>query len=228
MSVDMQKNQTFQSAGPIAGYLLPRVNLLPPEILAERRLRRTQLGLGAVVLGVVGAVAAGFVVSAASAATAEDELAAEAARTRVLTNEQAEYAEVPQVLGQVEAAQNARATAMTTDVLWYEYLTHLSASYPKDVWMRDLTATIAPADAAAVATGTTSPGIGTLLVNGTSTVHTGVADWMDVVEGTTGLVNPMYTEATRTDVDGTIVVDWTSQADVTPDALSNRYEIKAS
>ncbi len=145
MSVDMQKTQTFPATGPLAGYPVARVNLLPTEILAERRLRRTQLGLGAVVLGVVGAVAAGFVLAASSAATAEDELAAEQARTKVLTDEQAEYAEVPLVLGQVEAAQAARATAMATDVLWYEYLSHLSASYPQDVWMRDLTATVATA-----------------------------------------------------------------------------------
>ena len=228
MSVDMQKTQTFPATGPLAGYPVARVNLLPTEILAERRLRRTQLGLGAVVLGVVGAVAAGFVLAASSAATAEDELAAEQARTKVLTDEQSEYAEVPLVLGQVEAAQAARATAMTTDVLWYEYLSHLSASYPQDVWMRDLTATVATPDASAVAAGVATPGFGTLVVNGTSKVHTGVADWMDVVEATPGLANPMYTEATRTDVDGTVVVDWTSEADLTPDALSNRYEIKAS
>lgn len=228
MSVDMDKSSTATASVMAAVYAVPRVNLLPDEILAERRLRRTQATLGAVLLVVAGTVAGGFVLASASAAAAEDDLAVEQARTQVLTAEQAEYAEVPQVMGQVEAAQSARSTAMASDVLWYQYLTHLSASYPKDVWVRDLTATITPVDATAAATGVPAAGIGTLVVSGTSPVHTGVADWMDVVDATPGLTNPMYTEANRTDVDGTVVVDWTSEADVTPDALSNRYENKAS
>lgn len=227
MSVDMDKNVSATTSVMSAAYAVPRVNLLPDEILAERRLRRTQASLGAVVLAVVGAVAGGFVLASVSAAAAEDDLAVQQARTQVLTAEQAEYAEVPLVMGQVEAAQNARATAMSTDVLWHQYLSHLSASYPKGVWVREMTAAITPADPAAVASGLTTPAIGSLVVNGSSPLHTGVSDWMDVVEATPGLTNPMYTEATRTAIDGTVVVEWTSEVDLTPDALSNRYEIKA-
>lgn len=227
MSVDMDKSSTATPSVMAAAYAVPRVNLLPDEILAERGLKRTQAALGAVVLAVVGAIAGGFVLAAASASSAEDDLAVQQARTDVLNAEQAQYAEVPQVMGQVQAAQQARATAMATDVLWYQYLSHLSASYPKDVWVRDLTASVTPSDPAAVAAGLAQPGLGTLTVNGSSPVHTGVADFLDVGEATPGLADPRYTEATRVAIDGTVVVEWSSEFDLTPDALSNRYEIEA-
>jgi Tfp pilus assembly protein PilN len=225
MSVDMDKNATLTSSVMSAVYAVPRVNLLPDEIVAERQLRRTQMGLGAVVLATVGAVAAGFVVAAASAAAAQDDLDVATANTSRLTAEQAEYAEVPQVLGQVQAAQEARATAMGADVLWYDYLGHLSASYPKDVWLRDLTVT---ANAPGQVAGAPADQIAKIDFNGTGAQHTGTADWLDVLGATPGLANPMYSESTRTDIDGTVVVDFTTSVSVTRDALSHRYEIKAS
>jgi Tfp pilus assembly protein PilN len=225
MSVDMDKNVSATTSAMSAAYAVPRVNLLPDEIVAERRLRRTQLALGGVVLGTVGAVAVGFVVAAASAAAAQDDLDVATATTTRLTAEQAEYAEVPLVVGQVQAAQEARATAMGADVLWYEYLGHLSASYPKDVWLRDLTVT---ANAPGQVAGTPADQVAKIDFNGTGTQHTGTADWLDVLEATPGLADPMYSESARTDIDGTVVVDFTTSVSVTRDALSLRYEIKAS
>jgi len=235
MSVNVQKGSAAPAVNEyFAGtYAVPRVNLMPPEIEAERGFRRIQLGLGAVALAVAGLVVGGFVLAQASANEAQDALVAEQGRTGQLAAEQAKYAEVPQVVGQVEAAKSAQATAMATDVLWFDYLNHVAASYPKDVWLRDLTVSVAAPSAAAPGVGSTgvvpaTPTIGTITFNGTGKVHGGTANWLDVMAATPGLVDPLYSASSRNDLDGTVVVDFTSTVNVTPDALSNRYESKAS
>ena len=232
MSVNVQKGST--APAPIdffAGtYSVPRVNLMPPEIEAERGFKKVQVGLAALTIAVAGLVVGGFVWSAAIASDEQAKLDAEAQRTQVLTAEQAEYAEVPLVMGQVESAQSAQATAMATDVLWYEYLERLSASYPKNVFLKDMSIAVTPpvTDPSAVAVTGQSSAIGLITFNGTGLVHDDVAAWLDALDTIEGFQNPTYSVATRTDLDGTTVVDFTSTVEVGPEALSLRFEPKAS
>lgn len=231
MSINVQKG----SDAPVTGdyfssvYTVPRVNLMPPEIEAERGFRKVKVGLGVVTLAVAGLIVGGFVLASASASAEQDRLTAEQARTTALTAEQGEYAEVPLVMGQVEAAESAQATAMTTDVLWYDYLNRLSGSYPQNVWLRDMSVTVSPTDPAAAATGVPqSPVIGILSFNGTGLVHTDVAAWLEAMDDIEGFRNATYTTAQRTELDGRIVVDFTSTVEVGTEALSLRFEPKAS
>lgn len=232
MSVNVEKNAAGTLTGTGTAYSVPRVNLLPPEILAERTFQKTKLGLAAVVLAVAAGLVGGFVLAQMSANEAGDQLVAEQGRTATLSNEQTQYAEVPQVIGQVDSAKTAQATAMATDVLWFDYLDHIAASYPADVWLRDMTVTVAaptalPADTAAALV-PLSPTIGTITVNGTGRTHEGTASWLDVMAATPGLADPLYSASSRTELEDQVVVDFTSTVNVTPDALSDRYEIKAS
>ncbi len=96
----------------------PQVNLLPPEVRASRTLRTTKRLLGLVVVAVIGVAAAGYVWSAAAVSTANDDLGREQDRTRELLAQQAEYTEVPEVMGRLEAAQTARTLGFSTEVLW--------------------------------------------------------------------------------------------------------------
>jgi Tfp pilus assembly protein PilN len=232
MSVDMDKNSSATTSVMSAVYAVPRVNLLPSEILSERKLRRTQATLGAVVLAVVGAVAGGFVLAAASAATAQDDLAVEQARTQSLLTEQGEYSEVPQVLGQLDATRTAQADAMETDVLWYDYLDRLAASYPKNVWLRDMNITVSPVvaatDPSAAGALPVSDAIGTISFNGTGLVHDDVAAWLDALDTIEGFQNATYSTSARTELDGRVVVDFTSTVEVGREALSLRFEPEAS
>ena len=54
---------------------LPQVNLLPPEIEQERRFRRTQFGLGAVVVASLGVVGVLFLAANSQVSSAQGELA---------------------------------------------------------------------------------------------------------------------------------------------------------
>ncbi len=232
MSVSVDKAEAPTAAElPWTPYAVPRVNLLPPEIEAERAFKKTQYALGGVTLGVVALLAGGFAVAAVSANQAEDELVVEQQRTQALRTEETKYAEVPRVLAEVENAQNARATAMSTDVLWYDYLHQVAATYPQDLWLKDMTATVAPPQLVAAEPSTTAlstPGIGTVIFNGSARNHADVATWLDVLGATAGFADPYYTSSALTEVDGQILVDFSSQVVVTNDALSKRYDRKAS
>jgi Tfp pilus assembly protein PilN len=233
MSVNVQKKGSPTPAAQdhfTATYTVPRVNLMPPEIEAERGFRKVQIGLGAATLAVAGLVVGGFVWASAAASEEQERLSAAQQRTADLTAEQAEYAEVPQVLGELEAADAAQATAMASDVLWYEYLDRLAASYPKDVWLKDMNVLMAPpVDGTAVAAGAAAAStIGTISFSGTGLVHTDVAAWLDALDGIEGFQNATYSTAERTELDGRVVVDFTSTVEVGPEALSLRFEPKAS
>ncbi len=219
----------------VVTYTLPRVNLLPPEIFEARKLRRTQLGLSGVIVAVIAAVGAGYVVPAALADAAAEELAVEQAQTTKLQAEQAKYAEVPKILAQVDSAKAAQETAMATDVLWYRYLNDLALTYPGEVWLGNLTATVAgtPGTAAAAApvvgaNPLATPGIGTITFTGTALEHSDVASWLDVLDGTPGFADGSFSSSTRSEIDGQDVVEFTSDVVVTGDALSHRYDRKAS
>jgi Tfp pilus assembly protein PilN len=228
MTVDVTKGGADTDlAGALAvAYTVPRVNLLPPEITAARALRRTQGLLGGCVLLVVGAITGVFVLSVLKADTAAENLAAEQAVTTVLTAEQAEYARVPLVLAQLEGAETARATAMGSEVLWHSYLEQLALSYPPNVWLGDITATVAlpGAGAAASADPLATPGIGTVAFTGTALSSPDVAAWLDVLEATPGFADASLTSATRTEREGQVVVDFTTGVAVTDEALSHRFD----
>lgn len=230
MTVNFEKSTETVELGSAFGlpYSPPRVNLLPPEIAEERRFKRTQGILGLVVAGVVAGLAGGFLLAQAGADAAAQELAVEQARTSVLQTEQAKYAEVPRVLAEVEAAQNARATAMASDVLWYRYLNDLALTYPENVWLKDMTATIAVATGPAAGTAaTTQPAVGSLTFTGTSLQHSDVASWLDVLAGTEGFQDATFSSSTRGQIEQTDIVEFTSQVGLGSDALSHRYDRKA-
>ncbi len=234
MTVNFEKTAEAVELGSAfgVGYTVPRVNLLPPEIAEERSFKRTQGVLALVLVGVLGALGAGFMLASSSAAQAADELATEQARQTTLTAEAGEYAEVPRVLQQVESAQNARATAMSSDVLWYRYLNDMALAYPKDVWLRDLTMAVAGTDTTGAEASNPDPlataGIGTIDLSGTSLQHPDVAAWLDVLAGTEGFADATFSSSQRTTIEETVVVDFTSRVVLTSDALSHRYDRKAS
>jgi Tfp pilus assembly protein PilN len=149
-----------------------------------------------------------------------------------LQAEQAKYAEVPKVLAQVESAKTAQETAMANDVLWYRYLNDLALTYPSEVWLENLTATVAgPGPEAAVPVAGTdplaTPGVGTIQFTGKALQHSDVASWLDVLDGTKGFADASFSSSTRTQVDEQDVVQFTSDAVVTGDALSHRFDRKA-
>jgi Tfp pilus assembly protein PilN len=213
--------------------LVPRVNLLPPEIADAARFRRLQFQLGGVVLASVGVVGLLFVVASGQVAGAQEGLDQATADTALVQQQVVQLAEVPKVYGQVAAAETQLSTAMGPEVRWSNYLTDLSLTVPADIGLTSLTIKQAaepaagaqpnPANSAASVLGT--PGIATLSFEGQAVDQDDVAAFLDALAKQKYTVDPYFTNATRSDDSnsGQEVVAFSATATVDEAARSGRY-----
>lgn len=110
-----------------------RVDLLPPIVEIRRKnaavIRRLMLGLvGLVVLVVAASLAVSML-----AMTAENNQAAERARTAVLLNQQREYSELSTVRGQLGDYDTAAMLALFAEADWSRLMTELDKVLPDGV-----------------------------------------------------------------------------------------------
>src|SRR5690625_4921480 len=96
--------------------LSARVNLLPPHITAKRKLQALQRLLLLVILAAFVASAAGVWWTLQIKISAEQDLADAQAETQRLLAAQAEYSEVPQILGDLDIVRAARDMGMGTEI----------------------------------------------------------------------------------------------------------------
>jgi Tfp pilus assembly protein PilN len=216
---------------------VPKVNLLPPEILEGRQFARRQKLLGCAVVAAVAAAGAGVFYAQGQVSNAQDELALEQGRTTTLQTEKAKYDAVPLVLAQVDAAKTARGVAMATDVPWYRFLNDLALSTPRNVWLENVTVTVPVATATTGTTGTdalAAAGIGTVTVTGKANDFPTVASWLEGLDQVSGVDGTAISQA-QADADAGAaaadadhpLVGFTSAGSITPEALSHLYDRKA-
>jgi Tfp pilus assembly protein PilN len=209
---------------------LPQVNLLPPEIEEQARFRRVQMGLGGAVLASLVVAAALFVAANGQVSKAQDDLDANKAQATQLDAKVAEYAEVPLVLSQVDAAHAQLGQAMGQEVRWSYYLNDLSLNIPRHVWLDSMTVSTTSATTAVVpADGQYSVvGIGNITFDGHAYKHNDVAAWLNSLAKQKGYTQPYFSDSTVDPLGNNHdAVKFTSQVTVTDDALSKRYTEKA-
>lgn len=230
MSINMEKTQQLE---PVAGfgqtaYNVPRVNLLPPEIHAADRFRRTQLLLGGALLGVIALAGIGVGLAAHSVTQAEDQVAAEQATTTMLGIEEAKYAAVPKVLGQISSVENAQSQAMAQDVAWPRVLDQIAGEFPTGFSFLTLSASLnGPATGAAASPLATPGTIGVVNVSGTGTVQLKTAEWMEALKADEGLADPYFNSSALTDLNSKTVTNVTSTVNITDQVLTHRFDRKA-
>lgn len=219
---DMQQ-QTQQPVGT-GVVVLPRVNLLPPEIAEQARFRKVQLGLGGGVLAAVGVVALLYALASSSLSEANTELETQQATGRQLQAETAKYADVTAIYARAAAAEAMLTQAMGEEVRYSQFLNDLSLSVPENVWVKNVTFAQA---AVPPALGSTVPGIGTVTFTGVGFKHDDVAVWLESLARQKGYVNPYFSSSTEALVGTRKTVNFTSTVTMTPDALSKRYTAPA-
>jgi Tfp pilus assembly protein PilN len=212
---------------------VPRVNLLPPEIVEGRQFARRQKLLGCAIVATLAAAGAGVFYAQGQVTAAQDELALEQGRTTTLQAEKGKYDEVPRVLAQVDAAKTARQVAMATDVPWYRFMNDLALSTPRNVWLENVTVAIPAGTAAATPTATdalAAAGIGTVTVTGKANDFPTVASWLEGLDQVSGVDGTAISQA-QADTDkaqaNEPLVGFTSGGSITPEALSHLYDRKA-
>jgi Tfp pilus assembly protein PilN len=160
---------------------------------------------------------------------AQDDLDANKAQATKLQSQVTEYAAVPLVYGQVEAAHAQLGQAMGQEIRWSYFLNDLSLKIPRHVWLDSMIVSSTAPNASAPVTGQyAAVGIGNVLFEGHAYSHNDVAAWLNSLAKQKGYTQPYFTDSTVTPVaDNDHAVLFTSQVTVTDDALSGRYTEKA-
>jgi Tfp pilus assembly protein PilN len=215
--------------GPVR---LPRVNLLPPEILEVRSVRRAQAGLGAAVVASLLVVGGLWGLATMDEASAQRELDAANARQTAVNSETAALSDVAATYTRIQQRRAVLSSAMSGEVLWSEYLTDLALLMPDNVWLE--TVTVTPVEGAAAATPgapefgpQTAPGaIATIAFTGQALAQDDVTNWLQSISRGKGFTNVYFTDSTLGKFGNAAkAVKFTSTLSVTAEALSNRYPL---
>jgi Tfp pilus assembly protein PilN len=189
--------QTVVSARPV---VLPRVNLMPPEIAEAARLHRMQQAMaGAVVVSAV--LAAGLYWHAKQGmASAKDDLATAQSQNASLTTKYNALSYVEQPYTQTQAKAQMVDQAMGPQIHWSFLLDDLTTRIPNNVWLTGLTAGESISNGTLGATlgadGVTS-GIGTVTFTGTAFRHDDVANWLAALANVKGFADPSFSSSNK-------------------------------
>jgi Tfp pilus assembly protein PilN len=160
--------------------VLPRVNLLPPEIAEARQLKQYRFAAAGGVAATAVLVGVFYWHAHGGVATAQSALDASNAKTAALKTQLASYQSVTQVRTEVESAKATLETALAPQVLWSRYLQDMSVSLVGNYWFGTMVMTTGAAAPTAGSTTTVSPladtkTVGTLTLTGTAVSHYDVA-----------------------------------------------------
>lgn len=212
--------------------LLPRVNLLPPEIAEQRRFRQVQIGMATLVAAAVGGVAALAWASHHAVNSAQQQVAAAQTRNADLQAQLTKLDYVKQTYDQVAEEREQLVTALSPEILWSHYLNDLSLTIPENVWLTQMTASETAAGGGQTSSSSTSgqsgtttltpTGLGTVQFTGVAFDHDDVANWLDSLAKENGYLDPYFSSSTEAKIGTQVVVDFQSSVTLGSGALSNR------
>lgn len=211
--------------GAIGAPALPQVNLLPPEIRSRRALGRVKVRLGIALLCVVLLAAVGFVYALKSEADTARVLEQKRADVLQLQSDQAKYAEVPRIKKEIASTVEARDAAMSTEVLWVDYVQAIQAVTPPEVRIFEMS-TLMPGPLTPETTSSSpldGPSIGSVSFTGTAEVLPDLATWIDALNQVPGLQDATYTTAELRDEEAVVAYTIAVTVQVTSDAYSGRF-----
>jgi hypothetical protein len=210
----------------LAGAVFPTANLVPPVLVEEAKRKRAKT-IAVAAVGTSCVVVAGlFFLATIQVASANDQLEAARAQGQALVAQQAQYAEVPKVLGEVKSAQRDLATAMGPEILYSQVLTQFKAVTPAGVTYSSLTFSATSGDPRTAGTaGTTNGSVATGVFNGDAPTFPSVSLLLDNLAKVKTFTVPTVTTATSAVVVGTgaPTVQFGGSVGLTADARSQRF-----
>jgi Tfp pilus assembly protein PilN len=202
----------------------PFVNLLPPEILVERRVRVVQKG---VALAVVACLAAGGgmqLLASRSLHKQQAALASAQASTQSVSRRIAALHDVASTYAQLTTATTTYKSLVARDISAATVLDDLGVAVPSRVWLTQFSfSESAPTPASATSTTPfTTPGVATLTISGTALSRGDVSNWLESVAGQKGRVDVTFSNASESAVGSSKVVTFTSTVTLTDVVFSGR------
>lgn len=203
----------------------PRVDLLPPEVRAERRTaaltRRAWAGV--LVVGVLAAIGSGA--AFLQRVQAEDALVMAQAETQSLLMSQTKYSDLKATQAKVDLAVGAQKVGGSTDIDWPAYLEKVQGTLPVGVTI--VSVSLDQASPLAMYAQSTAPlqgsRVATLTFQATSPTLPSVPDWLNGLATLPGFADAQPGSVTLED--GQYRADITMH--ITADAFSGRFDPKA-
>jgi hypothetical protein len=206
-------------------------NLIPPELIAARRLRslRKLLTAGIAVLLLIGGF--GYYLAATESSTAAADLTSAQGRTTQLLDQSRGYADVIAIQGTISDVHSQLAQVMSADVDMAALMGELSSALPETMKINQESITISPAGAAGEESGTGAAGgldtsglprIGTITIVGTGQTLDDLSDYLDRLRAIEGLVDVLPVSNSLSGTSGT---EFNVTAGLTDAALSHRFDI---
>lgn len=206
---------------------LPQVNLLPPEVRAGRALGRLKVWMGISLLAILLGIGIIFVWATWEAKQADQDLAEVLDTNDALMSQQNQYAEVPQVLGEIADLSDARTYAMSSDTVWQPYLAAVAAVSPTQVSIDNLTVSQSTAwsnGASAQNDPLSTPGtIGVVSLSGRSATIPDTAAWQDGLSAIPGVVDVDVSAVALGSDPNSVFYQVTATMKITTEALSGRF-----
>ena len=206
---------------------LPRVNLLPPELIVQRRLRTIQYASGGTALVALAAVAAAAVLAGAGVTEASDRLDSARAQQTAAQQQVNSYGDVMAVDAQAGSVDELLKTASSSEVRWSRYLNTLATTTPKTMWVTSMTATpstaAAPDGTTVTTTATTdaSAPVATISFDGVALSKAVVANWLEILAGQSEYSNVALSSITEQTTGDRVTYAYNITLDVTQAALQS-------
>lgn len=201
-------------------------DLMPPEVLASRRLRvvRTRI-VGALAVLLAGCLAA-YGLALVNHSSAQASLLKVQDQTTFLKVQQRSFGEVTQAQTQLSLTQKQIATLMAGDVAVSAFVTKVRAALPAALTIKNLSVDLTAASLTTGATGTRSglnvsgrPIIGSVILSGSALTYQDVARYVDTLVLMPGVTDVMLTSA-QADQSG---VQYNITLNLTDSLLSKRF-----
>jgi Tfp pilus assembly protein PilN len=202
-----------------------RINLLPPEVRQRQRIRRQTAAVIAAGVVVLAGVAALYFLQQLRLVGVNNDLEDQQATNAGIQAQINDLRRFDELQREVQASRTMLTTLLANEIHWSGVLRDVSLVIPSDVWLSGMTG--ATNESAGVAQ-PTAPGagasgqglVGQISFTGFSLDHRAVALWLARLDDIRGFANPWLSNAQKTDVGNSKVVQFTSSVDLSQQAVA--------
>jgi Tfp pilus assembly protein PilN len=201
-----------------------RINLLPPEVRQRQSIRRRTAAVIAAGVVVLAGVAALYFLQQLRLVGVNNDLEDQQATNAGIQAQINDLRRFDELQREVEASRGMLTTLTANEILWSGVLRDVSLVIPSDVWLSGMTGQMNESGgtpAAPTTPGVTGQGlVGQITFTGFSLDHRAVALWLARLDDVRGFANPWLSNAQKTDVGTSKVVQFASSVDLSQQAVA--------
>lgn len=196
-----------------------RINLLPPEFVARRRLRQRIVMVLAASGALIALLAAVFVFQGIRLSGEKRALAEQQQRNAVVRAQVAELNDFARLESELKQKTALLADLTQNEVRWSVVLADISLVIPQPVWLTSFTGSVNTQFASSPGSRNQPVSLGSIAMSGRTFTHLDVARWLIRLSQVDAFVFPYISLSSKNTVGLTNVVDFNSTVDLAAPAF---------